>query len=189
MLLVRAARLQNEIALKKFNLTRKTVWKTRNKTRKMIRKRDRTLFSPSQGRLKIFDRHFSKSFSSPKICTKKITARLCRGSLANYLWKLASTLDSWALNPPAFSPCGFLPCAPPKPHFSVGKQNPDPLFLGGVKKKQAEDPLKKARIFSLQNPWKPWKTPHFHVRCPQIGRNCSHERSLERCHSHAFFCP
>ena len=33
------------------------------------------------------------------------------------------------------------------------------------------------------------KTPHFHVRCPQIVRNCSRERSLEHCHSHAFLVP
>ena len=31
------------------------------------------------------------------------------------------------------------------------------------------------------------ETPPFHVRCPQILRNCSRERSLEHCHSHAFW--
>ena len=31
--------------------------------------------------------------------------------------------------------------------------------------------------------------PHFHVRSPQIVRNCSRERSLEHCHSHAFLVP
>ena len=30
------------------------------------------------------------------------------------------------------------------------------------------------------------ETPHFHVRYPQIVRNCSRERSFEHCHSHAF---
>ena len=33
------------------------------------------------------------------------------------------------------------------------------------------------------------KPPHFHVRCPQIVRNCSRELSLEHCHSHACFVP
>ena len=32
--------------------------------------------------------------------------------------------------------------------------------------------------------------PHiFHVQCPQIAQNCSRERSLEHCHSHAFLVP
>ena len=33
------------------------------------------------------------------------------------------------------------------------------------------------------------KTPHFHVRFPPIVPNCSRERSLEHCHSHAFCVP
>ena len=33
------------------------------------------------------------------------------------------------------------------------------------------------------------KSHLFHVRCPQIVRNCSRKRSLEHCHSHAFLVP
>ena len=71
-----------------FNLTRKTVWKTRKRTRKTVRNATEKCLALS-GRLKIFHRPFSpnfKSFSPPKIYKKiKVffTARLCRDGHAN----------------------------------------------------------------------------------------------------------
>ena len=38
------------------------------------------IWKPLSGRLKIFHRHFSKSFSPPKICTKKVFFFILRGS-------------------------------------------------------------------------------------------------------------
>ena len=70
----RAACLQNEIAPEKF-LNRYE--KRFEKREKGSEKRSETrwnIFEPLSGRLKIFHRHFStnfKSFSQPKICTKK----------------------------------------------------------------------------------------------------------------------
>ena len=72
---------------------RTTVWKTRKRIRKTIRNafekclaplRPPKHFSPA-----LFNK-FSKSFSPPKICTKKsffFTARLCRGGHANDFWE------------------------------------------------------------------------------------------------------
>ena len=58
-----------------FNLTRKK----NEKYPKNDAKRDR-IFKPLSGRLKMFHRHFSKSFSPPKICSKKSNIFSPRGS-------------------------------------------------------------------------------------------------------------
>ena len=48
-------------------------------------------------------------------------------------------------------------------------------------------------MFGAKFRWTFWpflhRNPHVHVRCPQIVPNCSRKRSLEHCHSHAFFVP
>ena len=67
--IVRAARLQNEIAPETFfKSTRTTVWKTGKKRSETWPKH----FKALSRRLKRFHRHFSKSFSPPKICTNKV---------------------------------------------------------------------------------------------------------------------
>ena len=76
---------------KNFNLTRKTVWKTRKKIRKTIRNVFEKCLAPLRPLKIISPALFTKfkSFSPPKICTNKksfvFTARPCRGSHANRL--------------------------------------------------------------------------------------------------------
>ena len=87
--MLRAARLQNEIAPEINLIDTKKGLKNANKDPQNDPKRVRKLLKPLSCRLKISLRHFSKSFSPPIICTKKsvfFTARLCRGSRSWHMW-------------------------------------------------------------------------------------------------------
>ena len=69
--IIRAACLQNEIAPEKcLNRYEKRV-EIRDKGSEKRSETGPNIFQPVSGRLKIFHRHFSKSFSPPKICTQK----------------------------------------------------------------------------------------------------------------------
>ena len=83
---LRAARLQNELAPAKKKADQcEKCFENAKKDPKNDPERLRKLSKPLSRRLEISHWHLSKSFSPPKICTKKnsfFTARLCRGGHA-----------------------------------------------------------------------------------------------------------